>query len=346
MKMSLYYLKYVLIAVVLLGACTRGRNTDLPPVPAVPKGPFEVLNGRLTRDKASVELRGVNAMQTFGLTDSSVLNSWQVKITREFIDNLGEQPIQGTPILGSNGAWIHSLQTIVDANRSNGRITILCPFGWVDSSGVRTLFTGLNPKDQWFYDEYLTKMQSIAEHFKDQTDVWIEVWNEPFHWNNENSYTHERWLETMQSLVDNLRWVEGFESIILVPGNEQGQEEESILTYGHHLNDGRYNLIFDLHAYEKWLVGTNTDSIKNRLAILGQQGILVIFGEVGVHNVSDVMPINHFIDAVDSEGISTLAWLWNTNSQDPNALLTDNGLPHSDSSNNFWGTTFKNFLAQ
>ena len=44
-------------------------------------------------------------------------------------------------------------------------------------------------------------MQAIAEHFSDQTDVWIEVWNEPFHWDNQNNYSHELWLTSMEDMV-------------------------------------------------------------------------------------------------------------------------------------------------
>ena len=57
-------------------------------------------------------------------------------------------------------------------------------------------------------------MKTIAEHFKNQPDVWIEVWNEPYHWNNENEYTNDLWLKDMKDMVDNLRWVEGFQNII------------------------------------------------------------------------------------------------------------------------------------
>lgn len=329
-----------------LASCIKSAEPALPPVPAAPKGPFEIVGSSLMKNGAPAVFKGVNAMQTFGLTDSTLLQEWEVEITREFIGNLREQPIDGGAIQGSDGAWLHPLQTIVDANRAQGRVTVLCPFGWVDSVGVQSLFTGLNPKAQWFYPDYLLKMQAIAAHFKDQTDVWIEVWNEPFHWNNQNGYSHALWLETMEELVDNLRWVSGFESIILVPGNEQGQGAAAILEVGSELLEPRYNLLFDLHAYEKWLVGTDQSDIQQRISALHDEDVALFFGEVGVQNVSNIMPVQHFCDAVAALDVSTCAWLWNTNSADPNALLTDDGLPHADSSNNYWGQVYRLYLSQ
>lgn len=92
---------------------------------------------------------------------------------------------------------MHPLQQIVDSHRAHGRITILCPFGWVNDQGEQVLFSGLNPKEQAFFEAYKLKMKALAEHFKNQPDVWIEVWNEPFHWNNENNYSDKLWLDTM-----------------------------------------------------------------------------------------------------------------------------------------------------
>lgn len=37
-------------------------------------------------------------------------------------------------------------------------------------------------------------MRAIEELFKDQTDVWMEVWNEPYNWDNQNGYSHDLWL--------------------------------------------------------------------------------------------------------------------------------------------------------
>ena len=334
-------------------ACSEGdaplpdpNQSDLPPVPTVIDGPYTVEASNLLKDGQTVHFKGVNCLQTFGLTDAKVLDDWQVEISREFIGNLREQPIDGGPIQASDGVWYHPLQTIVDSNRLHNRITILCPFGWVDANGQQTLLTGLNPSAQPFYTPYKDKMQRIAEHFSGQPDVWIEVWNEPYHWNNENGYNHDLWLNDMQDMVDNLRWVNGFQNIILVPGNEQGQSEAAILTKGNDLKAGRYNLLFDIHAYEKWLVNTTEAEVISRIEAIHQQGFPFLFGEVGVQNAGNIMPVQHFLDAAGATDISTLAWLWNQDSSYNNALLTDDGQPHATEANFQWGDRFKAFLEE
>jgi mannan endo-1,4-beta-mannosidase len=313
-------------------------------VPDSLKGPFEIIGDQVLYNDTPAVFNGVNAMQTFGAMSDSLFAVWNVAIVREFVGNVREQPIAGSPILGADGKWLHSLQSIVDRHRAVGRITVLCPFGWVDDQGNRQLFTGLNPLETSFYEEYSAKMLEWALQFKDQPDVWIEVWNEPFHWDNQNGYSHELWLETMEELIDQLRWVEGFENIILVPGNEQGQGEDAILTYGEDLLEGRYNVLFDLHAYEKWLVKSDSTEQIQRIQAIMDHGFALTFGEVGVHNVSDIMDPSTFLKVVDDQGVSTMGWLFVSDGSNSNALMDDQNMPNAHSGNAFWGTTFQSFL--
>lgn len=307
-------------------------------------GPYAISGADVLYNNAVVCYKGVNAMQSFGLTDPELMEAWNIKIVREFIGNLREQPIDGYPVLGSDGAWYHPIQDIVNQNRLHGIITIICPFGWVNHNGEHTLFTGLNPSEQDFYGEYKTKMKQIAEHFKDQADVWIEVWNEPYHWNNENNYTHNLWLFDMTDMVNNLREVKAFNNIIVIPGNEQGQSEASVLAKGKLLLNNNFNLLFDLHAYEKWLNNTTESQIASRLNTLKNKNIPFIIGEVGVQNVEGIMPVQSFLNAAENCNVTTLAWLWNKNSSDNNALLTNDGLPNASIDNNYWGLKYKTFL--
>ncbi|MGY6523099.1 MAG: cellulase family glycosylhydrolase [Mongoliitalea sp.] len=352
--MLLKKLPYFLLPIwfcIVVSSCNKedkdpsGRS-EIPPIPDLSQLEFRIDGHQIFRNSFPVVYQGVNAMQTFGLTDPSPMNEWGIKIVREFIGNLREQPIDGFPIQGSDGVWYHPLQTIVNQNRANQKITILCPFGWVNDQGNQTLLTGLNPSSQDFFHDYQTKMKLIAEHFKNQPDVWIEVWNEPYHWNNENRYSHELWLKDMSDMVDNLRRVNGFYNIILVPGNEQGQSESAILEKGKQLLKNRYNILFDIHAYEKWLENSDSNKIQERLAELQNMGFAFIIGEVGVLNIGSIMPVDHFLEAAAASQVGVLAWLWNRNSQYPNALLTDEGEPNADQNNNYWGTKFKNFLQQ
>ncbi|MFT4737486.1 MAG: mannan endo-1,4-beta-mannosidase [Cyclobacteriaceae bacterium] len=347
-------IKPLLFAVLLAGvlsavtACQQDDEAELtvPPIPEVLTGPYQIEGVNILNNNQAVTFKGVNALQTYGLVNPTLMNDWNIQIVREFIGNLREQPIDGFAIQASDAVWYHPLQNIVDQNRANNKITILCPFGWVNDEGIRTLFTGLNPSSQDFYEAYKLKMALIAQHFKDQPDVWIEVWNEPYHWNNENDYSHNVWLQDMKDMVDNLRWVAGFQNIIVVPGNEQGQSEEAVMMLGNELLEDRYNLVFDLHAYEKWLVNTNEEELITRIERIKNAGFALIMGEVGVQNVGDVMPVQDFLNAAKSTDLSVLAWLWDRNSAYRNALLTEEGLPHATADNNFWGTAYKSFLTE
>ncbi|CAM1373522.1 cellulase family glycosylhydrolase [Tenacibaculum xiamenense] len=344
------YRRFIIVCsfLVLISCSSRQEiqpsSENIPPVPEQLNGLYTIEGSKLLKNGSAVRYKGVNALQTYGLGNIDLMDRWNVEIIREFIGNLREQPIEGNPILGSDNVWYHSLQNIVNQNRAHDKITILCPFGWVNSNGERTLFTGLNPSSQSFYETYKTKMKLIAEHFKNQPDVWIQVWNEPYHWNNQNDYTHELWLNDMKDMVDNLRWVEDFQNIIIVPGNEQGQSESAILERGDRLLNNRYNILFDLHAYEKWLVNTSQEQITTRINRLKNNDYAVIIGEIGVQNVGDVMPVEHFLNAVEATNTSTLAWLWKLESSDNNALLTEEGEPNASNNNNYWGNTFKEFL--
>ena len=343
MKTLFYVLTILLISI---GCNSNDDDGDLQLDIPEDVGPFRIDDNQILMNGETVRYKGVNTLQTFGIADLSLMNEWRVEIIREFIGNLREQPISGGAILASNGTWYHSLQNIVDNNRSNGKITILCPFGWVNETGERKLLTGLNPSSQSFYDDYKLKMRQIAAHFKGQPDVWIEVWNEPYSWQNANGYTHDLWLSDMRDMVDNLRSVSGFKSIIVVPGNGQGQSEDAIISRGNQLKEGRYNLLFDLHAYEKWLLNTTENELISRINTISNQKFAFIIGEVGVENVGGIMPVTHLLNAAEATNISTLAWLWNRNTEDKNALLTDDGEANASERNGFWGSQFREFLSR
>lgn len=300
-------------------------------------------NERLYFQGNEITLNGVNALHSFGLENLELMNSWNVQIVREFVGNLREQPISGGAVQGSDGAWLHPLDQIVSNNRQANMATIICPFGWVYPNGDQLLFTGLNPQDQDFFEDYEHKMKAIATHFAGQEDVWIEVWNEPYSWNNSNNYSHELWLNDMSRMVANLRNVNGFNNIIVVPGNEQGQSEDALIAKGQQLMDQDNHIIFDLHAYEKWLNNSTQTEIETRLQRLLASGFPYIFGEIGVKNVGDLMDPTAFLQAVTNQRIHTLAWLWKREQDDPSALLTETG-DSNNLNNNNWGTLFYDFL--
>ena len=332
------YIAFLTISILCILKLGCSKNDDIQT-----ESTYSIIGSNIVKNGNVLKVNGVNALNTFGISNHELFQEWSIKIVREFIGNLREQPIAGSVIQDSKGDFLHPLQNIVDANRAEGSITILCPFGWVDEQGLQFMFTGLNPSDQLFYSRYKLKMKAIAEQFKNQPDVWIEVWNEPYHFNNENGYSHQLWLNDQKDMVDNLRSVNGFNNIIVVPGNEQGQSEAAILEKGSTLLQGRSNILFDVHAYEKWLMNIDQSEIEQRINSIKTTDLAFIFGEVGVINASGLMPVNPFLSAVKTTQISTLAWIFNRNTNDQNALLTDNGEPNNTNNTN-WGTTFKAFL--
>ena len=341
-------LKTFFITLFIFVFCNCSNNSEIDTLPSISDNTiYSISNDKILRDATPIHLKGVNALNTYGINNHELMDQWKIEIVREFIGNLREQPIDGEfAILGADNKWIHPLQKIVDANRKHHKITILCPFGWVFENGNSILFTGLNPTEQDFYNAYKVKMKEIANHFKNQNDVWVETWNEPYHWNNEKSYSHDLWLNNQIEMVDNLRSVDGFNNIILVAGNEQGQSENAILAKGKELLANRFNILFDIHAYEKWLVNASVEDNIARIEKLNNQGFAIIFGEVGVVNIGDLdvlMNPNNFFMAVNQTKTTTLAWLWNANTSDQNSLLTDNNQENNFNNNN-WGTTFRNFL--
>ncbi len=269
------------------------------------------------------------------------MNAWNMDIAREFVGNMKENPLSGYPIQDSNGAWLHSLQAIVDSNRLNNRITILCAFGWDGKS--TTLFTGLRPTQTAFWTSYKTKMTQWATQFKNQPDVWIEVWNEPYRWDRADGYTDDIWVSDMNQMVTLLRNA-GNKNIILVPCAEQGQDESVLNNKGVSFLTGKTNILFDVHAYEKWLLSTNAN-IGSRLAALKTKNLPVLFGEMAPMNAGTLMNPQAFLDSTYNRGISTCAWVWKYNETDQDALLTSAGLPNNTNNNN-WGTIYKNHAAR
>lgn len=306
---------------------------------------YQVKDGLILFNNQNIQPKGVNALNSFGIRKDGLLEEWNVSIVREFIGNLREQPITGFAIQDAQTKFLHSLDSIVINHREKNRITILCPFGWVDELGEQTLFTGKNPREMVFYADYKAKMKQIAEHFKGKTDVWIQVWNEPYHFNNENNYSHELWLADHKDMVANLRNVDGFTNIILIAGNEQGQGETVLLEKGDNLLELHNNLLFDLHAYGKWNENSTVAGITERLSLLQQKQIPFLFGEVGV--ITEGAPLSdpkNLLKVCNDLNIGALAWLWNRNTTDQNSLLTDEGAPNNVNNLN-WGGTFKSFLS-
>jgi mannan endo-1,4-beta-mannosidase len=312
-----------------------------PAVPAIPPSAstFAIVGSQIQQNGRPVTLAGANALHVYGGT-SDAMPSWRVTIVREFIRNLNGQPITGDAVYSTTSrAYFHSLRTVVENNRRNGLVTILCPFGW-DTLEV----LGLNPSEQSFYSAYKARMRAIATEFHNEPDVWLEVWNEPYWFDGGRGYTDDVWLRDMQDMVDNIRST-GNQNIVLVPGAETGQAEGVLLAKGATLLEGRSNILFDIHAYEKWLLGTSPASVAARIEAVQRAGLAMVFGEISPFNAGVPMDVRLVLDAAVPARIGALAWVWKDDASDRAALRTASGDPN-DASNATWGTTFRRYLAQ
>lgn len=331
-------LHYLVIAFVFsLFACTKNQQTSITQNSA---DEFKIIGNKIYNYKNAIQLIGSNAFHVFGAGGTD-LNSWKLDIAREFIGNVKEVPLSGFPIQDSNGSYLHSLQAIVDSNRSNKRITILCPFRW---NGIETTdFTGKMPTQTYWWNDFKIKLQQWGTHFKNQPDVWIEVWNEPYRYDRADGYTDDIWFNDMNELVKIVRNT-GNKNIIMVPCAEQGQDESVLNNKGSLFLKDKINILFDIHAYEKWLLVSNSD-ISNRLQQLKQNNIPIIFGEIAPLNAGILMNTKPFLDIAYTNGLSICAWVWKYDNNDVNALLNAQGLPN-DVNNFYWGTTFKKLSSQ
>jgi mannan endo-1,4-beta-mannosidase len=297
---------------------------------------YTVSGNTFQKNGVPTSWRGVNAMHVFG-GDSSDMNSWGVDIVREPILNMRDTPLTGYA-LNVGGTYLHSLQNIVNDNRANGKVTILCPFGWDGTSA--TEFLGQNPSKTTWWSSYKKKYQAIARQFKNQPDVWFEVWNEPYWHDRSHSYSDALWLSDMKAMVDNIRST-GATNIVLVPGAETGQDESVLIAKGPSLLAGRNNIAFDIHAYEKWLEDPQT-TVENRIQNVKNAGLAMLFGEVAPLNAGILMNPANFLAAARTQGSTVSAWLWKYDGTDTDALLNSDGT-HNDNSNNNWGSIYRDF---
>lgn len=297
---------------------------------------FSISETKIYNYTNPLQLIGANAFHVFG-AGSSDMNSWNIDIAREFIGNIKEVTFSGAVIKDLNGAYLHPLQNIVDSNRKNNRLTVLCAFGWDGTAA--TEFTGKSPSQTFWWNDFKIKLQQWAIHFKGQKDVWIEIWNEPYRYDRADGYTDDIWLADMNELVSIIRNA-GNNNIVLVPCAEQGQDESVLINKGKIFLDGKQNILFDIHAYEKWLLDSGSN-ISIRLQNLKLLKIPIIFGEVAPMNAGTLMNPKLFLDSAYNKGLSICAWVWKYDNNDLDALLQNNGLPNNNN-NNSWGSLYKN----
>jgi mannan endo-1,4-beta-mannosidase len=306
-----------------------------------PQMEYAILGSKIVHNGVPIQLIGANALHTFG-GNSNDMSGWNMDVVREFVGNMNKQPLSGNPIQDSNGVWLHSLQEVVDNNRINHKITVICGFRW--DGNDTTLFTGKKPSAQVFWSAFKTKLTQWAVYFKDQPDVWIEVWNEPYSWDRADGYTDALWMSDMNEMYNTVR-ATGNKNIVLLPVAEQGQDESVLINVGRQFLVGKSNVLFDIHAYEKWQIYATNAVVESRLDALKNNNFAVFFGETAPVNSSGLMNPQFFLTAAYNRGMAISAWLWKYDANDQNALLNAAGLPN-DLNNNSWGTMYKTLAAR
>jgi mannan endo-1,4-beta-mannosidase len=302
---------------------------------------YSVVGTQILNDSIVFSPRGVNAMHVYS-PGGKDMNSWNINYIREFIGDVKDVPISGSAIPDPNsGAYLHPLQKIVDSNRVHQRVTILCAFGWNGTSAQ--LFTGKSPATTAWWSDFKLKLHDWAVQFKNQPDVWLEVWNEPYSYNRSDGYTDSTWTANMNELVSVVRNA-GNNNIVVVPCAEAGQDESVLNNVGQSFLTGKTNILFDVHAYEKWLL-VSPAAMGARLQQLKQNNLPVFFGETAPMNAQVLMNPATFLDSAYSKNIGAFAWVWKKSSTEKDALLDNTGMPNNNNNNN-WGTLFKGYLAR
>ncbi len=330
-KFFLYCLFYVCI-----WGCKKNKNFNT----IVNESKYAIIENKIYNYNNPVQLIGANGLYIFS-AGASDMKAWNMDIVREFVGNVQQAPLTGNVLLDNNGAYLYPLQRLVDSNRIQNMVTILCPFIW--NGQQNTYFTGAMPTQTSWYNSFKTKLEQWATQFKDQPDVWLEVWNEPYRYDRADGYTDDMWVNQMNELVSVIRNT-GNQNIIVVPCAEQGQDESVLNKKGVAFLNGKKNILFDIHAYEKWLWETETQ-LNYRFQNLQTKKLPIIFGEVAPMNDITLMNPNIFLNTMYNRGISCCAWLWKYDANDTDALLTATGLPNNNNNNN-WGTMYKNLCTQ
>lgn len=276
---------------------------------------------------------GTNALHQNGGT-SADMTGWNIGIVREVVNAVNETPVGTGFVWGSNGTPLHGLQKIVNDNRANGKITILCPFAWNDGGAQ---FAGTDPRTDWpapQWTAFQNKLKEWATQFKGQSDVWIETWNEPYGSDNDPD-----WYYDQKILVDAIRST-GNTNIIVVPGCNWGSSESVILSTGQALlnSQSNKNIVFDLHAYN-WTWDWQGQN-EARIQSVWNKNLALMIGEIGPgvgggYVTNPAMVLN----AALSKRVTTLTWYWNKRTGDPNALFDDNGNPNNTNNYNFYDMT-------
>jgi mannan endo-1,4-beta-mannosidase len=306
-------LNWVCVAFILLGAALV-RGSDL----------YVVSGTAILKNGEPWAAGGCNAFDQFGYGGKPQQN---IRIVREVVNDMSECPI-GSSALGTSMGFLHGLQEISDRNRADGRVTILCMFGW-DTKDHRKIL-GHIPSAMPFYAPFKSRLALIAKQFAGQPDVWVDVWNEPYAWDNVG-FTESQWLSDMNAFYGVIR-AAGNKNIILIPGQAEEGEETVLKDKARDFLAGKINVVAEIHCYNGWTRLSQAES-ENRIQAIHRAGWALILGEVGPDQyVSDCSRV---LNASITQRVSALAWSWSA---------ADGSSLWSSGTTTAWGNQFFSYL--
>jgi mannan endo-1,4-beta-mannosidase len=288
----------LLLFAIVLSAC-KDKSGPGEEIPDVDTSGYHTQGSALMKKNCEWEFRGTDKMSIWDWNYDSVA-AWGMDITRECIDMK----------LTTNEELLH----IVQLARAKGFVTILTAVWW-DSDAINGGTTpypacqllGSIPSTDPRFLSVQERWQAIAALFKNQTDVWFGVWNEPYNWKKEQTASSQQWLSDASLMVDNIRST-GANNIIVLCGNAMGQGYEPFLEKGPELLQGRKNIVFDIHAYQTYW-DLNQTAIENILTELKNADIAPVI--IGEFSANGTQPYQSVMNACRTTNTSILAWLWN-----------------------------------
>ena len=278
--------------------------------------------------------RGANAWDVYGGDSAAAMSSWGINIIREDIPDFDVVPM-GTNTIQADGSYLHGLQSVVNNNSAAGDTTILCPFTW---SGSQIL--GVTPSQTSYWNAYNDQLTAMAKQFAGQSNVWLEVWNEPYAWNTPTA--DGQWLSDMETMVNSIRDGTGFTGNIVIPGGQEAGSVAPVVADGSALvqYDPQHNLVFDLHAYNSWF-STGTSGMESSIASVQNAGVKMIFGEYGWSTSAGGYNVSPFLQAATAKNVGAIAWNWSD--ADSDTLHNSDGTLNDSTENYNWASQVLNY---
>jgi mannan endo-1,4-beta-mannosidase len=268
---------------------------------AVAQDNYSIKDSLILKNGVQWEFNGTDNMAVFGLPyDYSAQVNQGMDIVRECID-----------LKITSDA---NLESLVSNARSKNLVIILAGM-WYDNDAFSTGTTpypdcqllGVNPQEDLRWNAVMTRWQEIANlpFIKNNSDVWLNLWNEPYYWDGSHGYTDDMWEADAKAMIDSIRNT-GASNIIVIEGSHTGQGHEVIVNRGKNVRQGQTNILFDIHAYNaKWNISKT--NIQSRFQQIRNAGNAFIVGEFANNGDEVWQPV---IDACRAEKVSLLAWLW------------------------------------